>query len=158
VTEYRCVRDKSGATFLPETEETHKGRAVSNRWSKATLGMTADDIAHTWTESVQDSVHGTDRGDGPRPDGGEGGRFVAGLASRGGFGSVSVRFSLRSQTRLFPPPAINANVNRPCCVSASELSVDTGRGHGDFVRGGFVLRWDLAIGNRALRMTLLQFL
>lgn len=83
---------------LPENPESQKGLPVSKRWSKATLGTTPDENAHTWTESVHDSVHGTERGVGPSPDGGEGFRVVAGHASRGSFGSVCVRFDLPSRS------------------------------------------------------------
>ena len=46
---------------LLEYAETHTERAVLERNSQATLGTAVDENAHTWTDSVRASVHGTDR-------------------------------------------------------------------------------------------------
>lgn len=55
-----CQR-QDGAMCLPENAKTHTERAVLKRSSQATLRTAVDDIAHSWTDSVNGSVHGTDR-------------------------------------------------------------------------------------------------
>lgn len=51
-----------GTMCLPENAETHTEWAVLKRSSEATLRTAVDDIAHSWTYSVNGSVHGTEKG------------------------------------------------------------------------------------------------